>query len=182
MINHNLDYMDFLTELKRKQESYKFLKKEDIKLIPDDELKEAVMAWMMGKVETDWSKELEIISTLPTPCQNVYSTVNVMNEILNGGFNQLFFNSTIIFAEMAYKGYTSIGLSKLSKLLGQAFQIYNENKEIIDKHNDGTLESFSLSYEEKLFDELDDLFSKEEIIFEELIVDYIRKNESYFGD
>ena len=57
------------------------------------------MEWMFGKVESDWSKEYEIIKSLPIPCQDVYSTVCVMNEILNGGFNQLFFNSTIIFGD-----------------------------------------------------------------------------------
>lgn len=66
--------------------------------------------------------------------------------------------------------------------ISQEFLYYLDNKEILEKYDDGTIESFSDSYEENLFDDLDMLFSKEEENFEKLIIEYIRKNETYFGD
>ncbi|HHU55656.1 MAG TPA: DMP19 family protein [Acholeplasmataceae bacterium] len=179
MNNDDFAFLSLIEALTRKSEEYRRLNKEDVKLIPNEDLKEAVMDWMFEKVDAD---EFIIISKLPTPCQDVYSTVTIMNEVLNGGFNQLFFNSTVEFIEMAHKGFVSIGLPKLSKLLNQACQVYLDNKEILEKYDDGTIESFSDSYEENLFDDLDMLFSKEEENFEKLIIEYIRKNETYFGD
>jgi hypothetical protein len=63
-----------------------------------------------------------------------------------------------------------------------AIEIYEKNKEILEKYNDGTLESFSASYNENLFNKLDDGFSDEEPGFDSLLEAYIRKNESVYGD
>ena len=50
--------------------------------------------------------------------------------------------------------------------------------------NDGTIESFSKSYENNPLNELDDEFIKmyEKESLEKLCVQYIRENARYFGD
>ena len=63
-----------------------------------------------------------------------------------------------------------------------AVEIYEKNKELFNKYNDGTLKSFSESYNENLFDELNNGFFEEEPGFDSLLETYIRKNESAFGD
>ena len=165
----------------QKQEKFRYLKKGELASIPDSDLRIAVMSWMWGKFNEDWTDQYEVIESLPKPCQNVYACCTVVDEINNGGLNQLFFNSTGQFAKMAQEGFGALGNQKLSSIMKNAVEIYEKNKELLDKYNDGTLESFSKSYNENLFDELDDGFSEEEPGFESLLEAYIRKNESVFG-
>jgi len=166
----------------QKQEKFKYLKKSELNSIPDSDLRTVAMSWMWGKFNEDWTNQYEVIESLPKPCQDVYSCCTVVDEINNGGLNQLFFNSTGQFAKMSQEGFRALGDEKLSSIMRNAIEIYEKNKELLERYNDGTLESFSESYNENLFDELDDRFSEEEPSFDSLLEAYIRKNESVFGD
>ena len=55
----------------RKTETYKHLKKGDLADISDDDLRTAVMSWMWGKFDDDWTNQYEIIESLPKPCRDV---------------------------------------------------------------------------------------------------------------
>ena len=166
----------------QKQEKFKYLKKSGLNSIPASDLRTAAMSWMWGKFNEDWTNQYEVIESLPKPCRDVYACCTVVDEINNGGLNQLFFNSTGQFAKMAQEGFQALGNEKLSNIMRDAIEIYGRNKELLEKYNDGTLESFSESYNENLFDELDNGFSEEEPGFDSLLEAYIRKNESVFGD
>jgi len=161
-------------------EKYKLLRNADVLSIPDAELENAVMSWMWNKFNDDWSNQYQVVSTLPKPCQNVYSCRTVIDEVNNGGFNQLFFNQSSQFAEMSIDGFLALGSPKMSKIMEEAVALYKENKEALDKYNDGTLESFIDSYTEGIFSDLDDAFYAEcdSINY----VNYIRLNANYFGD
>ena len=116
------------------------------------------MSWMWGKFNEDWVNQYEVIASLPKPCRDVFACCTVVDEINNGGFNKLFFNSTGQFAQMAQEGFQALGSDSLSNIIKHAIEIYEKNRELFEKYNDGTLESFSESYNEKLLDELDRRF------------------------
>lgn len=166
----------------QKQEKFKNLKKGELTSLPDSDLRAAVMSWMWGKFDKDWTNQYEIIKALPKPCQDVYACCTVVDEINNGGLNQLFFNSTGQFAVMAQEGFRALGNDNLCSIIRNAIEIYEKNKEMLEKYNDGTLESFSESYNENVFNKLDDEFSDEEPGFDSLLEVYIRKSESVYGD
>ncbi len=166
----------------KKLKKYKHLKKCDLPSIPDDEIRTAVMSWVCGKFNKECSNQNEIIESLPKPCRDVYTSCSIVDEVNNGGLNQLFFNSTGQFAQMAQEGFHALGNEELAGVMKTAIEVYRKNKELFDKYDDGTVESFSQSYNEKLFDALDDCFYKEEPGFESLLVTYIRNNENAFGD
>lgn len=166
----------------QKQEKFKHLKKGELALLPDSDLRTAVMSWIWGKFNEDWTSQFEIINSLHKPCQDTYACCTVVDEINNGGLNQLFFNSTGQFARMAQEGFRALGIENLSSIMIDAIEIYERNKELLDKYNDGTLENYSESYNENLFDELDERFFEEEPSFDSFLETYIRKNESVFGD
>jgi hypothetical protein len=126
-INKSID------EFIKKQEQYEHLKKGDIASIPDDELRNAVISWMWGKFNDDWSDEYEVISSLPKPCQNVYACCTVYDEFNNGGLNQFFFNSSGQFANMAKEGFLTIGSKKLSQTMLEAIEIYKRNEKLLEK-------------------------------------------------
>lgn len=139
-------------------QEYEFLKQEEISSIPDDELVYAVMSWMWSKFNTDWSDDFEIISSLPKPCQDIYSVYIIEGEVNNGGFNQCYFNSSRQFTKMAESGFKAIGAAGYADLMIRANTIYSEIKDDLEKYDDGTLESFSESYGDNPLNALDDEF------------------------
>ena len=140
------------------------------------------MSWTWNKFDEDWKNQYEVIKSLPKPCQDVYACCTVVDKINNGGLNQLFFNSTGQLARMAQDGFLAIGNANLSRIMKVAIEVFNENSDVLEKYNDGSLESFSASYNENFFDKLDDDFSFQEPKFDSLLETYIRINVSVFGD
>ena len=173
MRSDDYDYFEVL-------EKYKFLKKAELPDIPDVILEHAVMSWMWTKAFKGDADQYEVISSLPKPCQNVYSCRTVTDEINNGGLNQLFYNSTGQFAEMSIDGFLALGSQKLSDVMAKAVELYRKNKPLLDKYNDDTLESFFDSYAEKIFEELDNIFYDE--IDSVDMAKFIRQNADCFGD
>ena len=159
-------------------ERYKYLKNTELPDIPDVILEHAVMSWMWTKSSNE--RQYEIISSLPKPCQNVYSCRTVTDEINNGGLNQLFYNDTGQFAEMSIEGFLALGSPKLSEVMAKAVELYQEKKSVLDEYNDDTLESFFASYKEKIFEKLDSDFYDECDSVE--MAKYIRQNADCFGD
>jgi len=96
----DVDFKNSMDDYFQKQEKFKCLKKGELDSITDADLRTAVMSWMWGKFNEDWTNQYEIIESLSKPCQDVYACCTVVDEINNGGLNQLFFNSTGQFANM----------------------------------------------------------------------------------
>lgn len=176
------EFIKSMNDFNLKLDQSKFLKMGDLRIIPDDDLRAVVMGWMWGKVEEDWSMEAETLKSLPKPCRDVYSCITAIDEVLNGGLNQLFFNSSVGIAEMAAEGFCSIGLDVIGEAMKTAIVVYEENRELIEEYDDNTIEGFSESYELKLFDDLDDIFCGSESLFDSRLLDYIRNHEADFGD
>ena len=174
-------------KIKRQNEQYKRLKKTELPDIPDDELEAAVRIWFRNKINEDWSNQYEAVTALPKPCQNVYSTMIVTDEVMNGGFYQLFFNPSRQFVEMSVEGYLALESTKLSGLVKQAAELYQQNKQIIESRynaiRNGTRNSF---YTKDDPDEPNESFSElNEAFFEYDTIDYtkyIRQNAECFGD
>ncbi len=155
--------------------------KEDFKNIEETYLVEAVSFWLIGKI-TDWEKEFEIVSKFSEPCKNVYACTTVFNEVMNGGINQLFFNFSAVYINLAYQVFKLLGLSRLSDALKGAIEIYNGNVEKLNTYDKNSAESFSESYELNLFESQDDIFGEEENHFYQALIKYIKENINSFGD
>lgn len=178
----SIEISQSIDEYFKKQKEFRQLKKADLPQVTDMDLRNAVMSWMWGKFNEDWSDQYEVLKTFQKPCQYVYACCTVVDEINNGGLNQLFFNSTGQFAEMAQEGFLEIGNEKLSEIMRSAIQVFNDNIKTFEKYDNGTIENFLESYDENYFIELDNDFFIVEPEFENLIEAYIRQNEIFFGD
>ena len=84
------DIENSLNDYFHKLEKYKKLNKGEVGSIPDVDLKTAVMSWIRGKFNEDWTNQYEVIESLPKPCRHVYACCTVIDEVSNGGLNQLF--------------------------------------------------------------------------------------------
>ncbi|PXV63818.1 uncharacterized protein DUF4375 [Dysgonomonas alginatilytica] len=161
---------------------YKKLTKEIIDSANDNELEMIVYDNICSRFNSDYSNDYEVVKGLSKGQQAIYSIWWVEAEVNNGGFNQFYFNSSGKFAEMAIDGFKVIGANKFADLMIEANKIYNENKEILEGFDDGTVESFSKSYEDNPLDNMDQKFYEiyNEENLSELRITYIRKNYTEF--
>ena len=77
-----------------------------------------------------------------------------------------------------------VGALKFADLTTRANDIFKKENKKITKHQDGTLEGFSKSYEDNPLNKFDDEFydlEKSENL-QKLQVDFIRKNKAQFVD
>lgn len=133
-------------------------------------------------MEEDGREEKEIVKTLTSGQKAIYITWIVEGEVNNGGFNQFYFNSSGQLADMCEESFRTLGANKFADLVGQANQLYDEIKDDLEKYNDGTIESFSKSYEENPLGNLDEKFYDlyEDEPLSEMKIRYIRNNVNEF--
>ena len=105
-------------------------------------------------------------------------------EINNGGFNQFFANPSGQYAEILPGLLLHIGANSFAELMVRANRLYSQNKQFINKHQDGTLVGFSKSYEDNPLTDLDKMFydlnETDELI--KYQADFIRTNAILFTE
>lgn len=125
-------------------------------------------------------QELAYILSLSKPQQAIYIICLLEAEVNNGGFNQYYYNSSGQFAKLAPGALKLVGATQFAALTQAANKMYEEEKHHVTKHQDGTPEGFSKSYDNNPLDEFDDQFYKLKEPLAELQIAFIRKNKSAF--
>ena len=151
-------------------------------------LEQTIIDNILKKIETtdSYKKQFKTIKSLSMGRQAIFATWTLEAEVNNGGFNQYFFNfaSSGQYAEEARDGFFLINANKHANLTQNAIDIILKNAKELNKFKDGTLESFSKSYENNPLNPLDHDFyelGKTENI-SELRIKYIRNHISDFVD
>jgi len=163
---------------------HKVLTTQIIDTTSDDDLLQVVFDNIVEKFPTDYKKEYQAVLGLTKPQQAIYIIWCLEAEVNNGGYNQFYFNSSGQYADLAPDALKIVGAIKFADLTTRANDIYKKENDKITKHQDGTLEGFSKSYEDNPLDKFDDEFydlEKSENL-QKLQVDFIRKNKAQFVD
>ncbi len=176
------DDMQELIDDFEKRPIYKVLTADIIKNIDDDNLEQAIADNIQTKFNEDYSNEEEIVRNLSLGQRAFYVTWILEAEVNNGGFNQFYFNSSGQLADLAEDSFKIIGAVKFADLVKQANSVYDDIKDDLEKFNDGTIESFSKSYEQNPLNELDDKFYKlyKDEPLGQIRIKYIRENVNEF--
>jgi hypothetical protein len=155
---------------------------QSIDKLSDENLEAAIYENISGTFKGDFDNEFEHIKKLSAGQQMFWATWILEGEVNNGGFNQYYFNSDGVFAQMALDGCRRIKANKFADLVSRANNVYQENKERLAAYDDGSMESFSKSYKDnplnKFDDDFYDLEKKENI--SKLRIKYIREHKSEF--
>ena len=158
-------------------EKGKRIKKSELPNIPDSELEAVVMGWLWGKCNKDRSNEYEIISSLPKPCQNVYSCRYVTDKNTNDEFIKVFFEP---FAAMSIEGFAALGSQKLRDIMKKAVNLFEEHNPDLDSDDFDTLDRFINAYGDTAEGDFADAFESE--LDNVDYVKYIKTHLSCFGD
>jgi hypothetical protein len=156
--------------------------------VHDDNLEQTIIDNIFSKQNSIGSndKNYSIIKSLSKGRQAVFATWGLEAEVNNGGFNQYFYNFSTSgqYAEEAADGFVLIGAKKHANLTQRAIDLYMKNIKYFEKYKDGTLESFSKSYDNNSLDKLDKEFYTLDSVehLSKLRIDYIRKHKNEFID
>jgi len=166
----------------------KKLKRKDFPLIEDEKLLEDAIGWIAGKMTSaELSKNMELLATLPKPCQYVIAVNAVDGEVMNYSFAQYYFNESHILTVKADEALLAIGAPRLAKIVQQADIIYAQVKKKLGSCRKNSDKRFSDFCKNNPFAELDEEFFsvsyKEQIEpVEKLLISYIKQNIDCFGD
>lgn len=150
----------------------------------DDELLQTVFDNLIGKFPKDYTKEYQTVLGWTKSQQAIYIIWCLEAEVNNGGYNQFYFNSSGQYADLTPDALKLVGASKFADLTMRANDVYKKENEKITKHQDGSLEGFSKSYDDnplnKFDDEFYELYKKEDL--QKIQVNYIRNHKQDFID
>jgi len=159
---------------------YTSLDEETLGAIEDAKLEQAIVDFVIHKIGEDFDHEYELVTALPAPIQDVYTTWVLENEVENGGFNQYFWNSSGQFAEEVSAGLDRMEAHAHADIVRNAMNTILAAGEAWGKfRRTGTLEAFSGSYDESTLAELDRAF-EEAGPLSPLRIRYIRRRPSAF--
>ncbi len=163
---------------------YDKLTDEIIDQTPDDNLLQTVFDNIETNFEDGELYSVEKIKKLSAGKQAIFSIWMLQAEVNNGGFNQFYYNSSGQFSEMALIGLKLINAEKFADLLDRANKSYSEIANDLKEKDDGTIESFSESYENNPLNKLDDEFYEldETESLDSIQIKYIRDNKIQFTD
>jgi hypothetical protein len=163
---------------------HKVLTEQIIDTTSDDNLLFSVFESLSAKLPTDYEKEYETVMTWNKSRQAIYMIWLLEAEVNNGGYNQFYFNSSGKFYKQLPDALKLVGANKFRDLTIRANNTYEKENSKITKHQDGTIEGFSKSYDDnplnKFDDEFYDLYHKEDL--QQIQVDFIRKHKTEFID
>ncbi|MDY3068242.1 MAG: DUF4375 domain-containing protein [Parabacteroides sp.] len=87
---------------------------------------------------------------------NIMCAVELDAEVINGGFNQYFYNTAGERAERAENTFVKLGAMQVADVVKRANKQYVANRDKLHSIWNGTMEGFSYGYKEKLFDTFDE--------------------------
>ena len=82
--------------------------------------------------------------------------VELHAEVINGGFNQYYYNSDGERAERAENTFVKLGAMQIANVVKRANKQYAANRDKLHSIWDGTMKSFFYGYKEKIFNDFDD--------------------------
>lgn len=163
---------------------YKDLTVDIIDKTPDNNLLQTVFDNLSEKISWDDGTAYSTLLTLSEPRRAIFVIWCLQCEVMNGGFNQLYFNSSGQFADLMPRALQLIGANQFADVVTRANNTYKEEYNKITEFQDGSLEGFSKSYEDNPLNKLDEEFynlQKAENL-DQLQIDLIRNNKIDFID
>lgn len=144
-----------------------------------EKLSELICDYMSWREPRDIDSES--LSQFTYPMQVTYSSHNAEMDILNGGFEQYFYNSYGVHSHIALDGFRVIGAPKAAELLAKAMELKKADEIKSLPQEDRTLESFSTIYTDEEMTRLGEQFGQNDEVLETLRSIYLSKNLKALG-
>lgn len=139
----------------------------------------AVIDWVGRHLDSSGDAHLALES-LPRGLQIFYLSFLVEAEVMNGGFNQFFWNSSSQYAPLMEHALVELGATKASSIFREAWAVATSENAGRPERGELSLEAFSASYSETKLNEFDVSFCELAMQFPELRQNIVQTNEPTF--
>ena len=147
---------------------------EIIARIGDDAIEGALAGYVMDNV-SDAEDELAALDELPPALRDWYVAFVVDSEVLNGGFNQFFFNSSNGVAPAAPDALRRLGIPEAGAFVAKALTLLDTHSAALEQADEaGTAEAFMETYLDEPFSELDEQYAAGEARWRHARLRFIR--------
>jgi hypothetical protein len=127
-----------------------------LRQLPNEDLPLAIQNYVFLQIGDDVDREAEILASLPPGVRAIYSAFILDAEVSNGGFNQFFWNSSHRRIQNVVEGLEFLKAADHAALLQQAMATaVAERERLMPYHVEGSIQAFSGSFREGIFDDLD---------------------------
>lgn len=148
--------------------------------LAEEDIEVAVIQFVERKLEASKERR-DALLLMPLGLQVFYLSFIVEAEVMNGGFNQFFWNSFSEYAELIAPALLQLGDAEAASIFEQAFAVANSEVEgTVKFRNPGTLEAFSESYRHTRLNEFDSHFCTRAEQFPAMRLAIVRTNEPLF--
>jgi len=148
--------------------------------ISDDDLEGALITYVVEKALPD-PNDPAAVAALPSGLRAWYLTFVVDAQVLNGGFNQLFFNPTGALVPDAPAALTSVGIPEAADLVTAALYLLGEHAPALEAAVEaGTVEAFMETYIDQPFAELDNAYGAAQETFRLARIRFVREQATAF--
>lgn len=165
----------------RKARQHASLDLPTLRQIKDEQLDRVILDYVFDRIDRSPEAKRDAVLSLPSAFRTVYLSWLVEAEVLNGGFNQYFWNSSSDFADLTPAALTEIGSPEAARIMRQAIVTANAEWPITSRfREEGTVEAFIESYKHTRLNDYDGPFTSLAERFPALRLRYIRANEQAF--
>ncbi len=161
----------------KKVTKYVNITEKDIKNMADDYWFVVDPMWEKGDIYQTYDIYEKSLSEFTSFQKYLHAVVWLVAEVNNGGFDQLFFNSTGIVWNNACKGFEVMGIYEVVDILKKVEILYGKSPSFVRQERWNEMEHNTKWHQE--IDELDSEFYALED-FDSKIVEYIKGNASQF--
>lgn len=142
----------------KNRNKYTSLNVETIRAIPDDRLEQAIVDYVIHKLESGLDKAT-ILGSLSEGNRALWLTWIVEGEVNNGGFNQYYWNTDGRYSSEAVASFEFFNASQHAALMREANTVRGKEVATISEYEGkNTLEAFSESYKTSKLAPLDERF------------------------
>jgi len=142
----------------RNRTIYRSLNVETLRAIPDDDLEQAIVDYVIHRLKSG-SDEDATLGSLSEGNRALWLTWIVEGEVNNGGFNQYYWNTDGRYSSEAVTSFEFFAASEHAGLMREANSVRKQEADAIKEYEDkNTLDAFSDSYKASKLGPLDDRF------------------------
>ncbi len=144
--------------------------------ISDDDLESALLGYVVARLK-ELDGEAQALAAIPSVLRAWYITFVVDGEVLNGGFNQLFFNGSAGASPEAPQAFETVGLSEGADLIRRARILLKDRGPVLeDAREEGTIQAFMETYDGDPFAQLDAAYAEREDEFRTGRIRFLRQH------
>jgi hypothetical protein len=173
--------LDRMLEAHANRKRYHYFDEHVLASISDDALEQALLDYLFARLEDFQQDQDAAFAALSPEFRVFFCTWEVEAEVMNGGLNQYFWNSSSQNAGRVPRALQEIGDVTAAGMMKEANRIaLAEIPEMSKYLKEGTLEAFSESYKHTALIELDEPFCRRAGAFPGLRLDYVRTRPKSF--